>query len=38
MYPFGLHLFFNSHDSQVCSFDVVAKFLPIPFVALELFD
>jgi hypothetical protein len=38
MYPFGLHLFsfFNVHDSQVWSFDGVAKFLHIPFIALKL--
>jgi hypothetical protein len=37
---FGLHLFsfFNAHDSLVWSFDEVAKFLHIPFTALELFD
>jgi hypothetical protein len=40
MYPFGLHLFsfFNSHDSQVWSFDGVAEFLHIPFTAPKLFD
>jgi hypothetical protein len=37
MYPFDLHLFFfNAHDAQVWSFDVVAEFLHILFTALEL--
>jgi hypothetical protein len=39
MYPFGLHLFlFNTHDSQVWTFDGVAELLHIHFIALELFD
>jgi hypothetical protein len=39
MYPSGLHLFFfNTHDSQVWSFDGVSDFLHISFTALELFD
>jgi hypothetical protein len=40
MYPFGLYLFtfFNAHDSQVWSFEGVTEFLPILFIALELFD
>jgi hypothetical protein len=40
MYPFALHLpsFFNASDSQVWSFDGVAKFLHILFTALQLFN
>jgi hypothetical protein len=37
-YAFDLHLFFfNTHDSQVWSFDEVAEFLHIPFTAIESF-
>jgi hypothetical protein len=34
-YPFGLHLFsFNGHTYQAWSFDVLAEFLHIPFMAV----
>jgi hypothetical protein len=38
-YTFGSHLFsfFNARDSQVWFFDGVAKFLCVPFVALQSF-
>jgi hypothetical protein len=36
MYSFDLNLFFDAHDLQIWSFDVVSEFLYFSFIAFEL--